>query len=189
MSFLFVGANLALVGVASLRLLVMNFIRFPAHAPPVPGAAQGRPTGELLRQPVFAAAVIAAALSCGVMNLLMAATPIATRQCRHPSSSTAVVLEWRVPGVCWAQLRYWPPHRALGRAAHHVRRRPAQAGVRGDGAVGRGRDAVSAGIVCAGRGLARSLPWRQHAADPGLPARKEEPRGALWTRRCSGPSR
>ena len=99
MSFPFAGAYLALVGVAALSLLVLSFIRFPAHVPPLPGAAVGRPTRELLRQPVFAVAVISAALGYGVMNLLMAATPIAMQQCRHPFSSAALVLEWHVLGM------------------------------------------------------------------------------------------
>ena len=95
----FAGAYLALVGVAALSLLVLSFIRFPAHVPPVPGAAAARPTRELLRQPVFAVAVIGAALGYGVMNLLMAATPIAMQQCQHPFSSAALVLEWHVLGM------------------------------------------------------------------------------------------
>jgi MFS family permease len=95
----FAGAYLALVGVAAVALVVLSFIRFPAHVPPLPGAAAGRPTAELLRQPVFAVAVIGAALGYGVMNLLMAATPIAMQQCQHPFSSAALVLEWHVLGM------------------------------------------------------------------------------------------
>ena len=95
----FAGAYLALVGVALLSLVVMSFIRFPAHVAPAPGSAAGRPTAELLRQPIFAVAVIAAALGYGVMNLLMAATPIAMQQCKHPFESAALVLEWHVLGM------------------------------------------------------------------------------------------
>lgn len=99
LSFPFAGAYLALVGVAAIALVVLSFIRFPAHVPPLPGAAMGRPTSELLRQPVFAVAVIGAALGYGVMNLLMAATPIAMQQHQHPFSSAALVLEWHVLGM------------------------------------------------------------------------------------------
>jgi len=95
----FAGAYLSLVGVAAVALVVLSFIRFPAHVPPLPGAAMGRPTSELLRQPVFAVAVIGAALGYGVMNLLMAATPIAMQQHQHPFSSAALVLEWHVLGM------------------------------------------------------------------------------------------
>ncbi len=95
----FAGAYLALVGVALLALLALSFIRFPEHKPPLPGAAAGRPLKELARQPVFVVAVAAAALGYGVMNLLMAATPIAMQQCQHPFSSAALVLEWHVLGM------------------------------------------------------------------------------------------
>ena len=95
----FAGAYLALVGVAVLSLVVMSFIRFPDHVPPLPGAAAGRPLAELARQPAFVVAIIAAALGYGVMNLLMAATPIAMAQCKHPFDSAALVLEWHVLGM------------------------------------------------------------------------------------------
>lgn len=95
----FAGAYLALVGVALLSLAVLSLIRFPAHGAPPPGAYAGRPTSELLRQPVFAVAVLSAALAYGVMNLLMAATPIAMQQCHHPFEAAALVLEWHVLGM------------------------------------------------------------------------------------------
>lgn len=95
----FAGAYLALVGVALLALVALSFIRFPEHKPPAPGACSGRPLSQLLRQPVFIVAVAASALGYGVMNLLMAATPIAMQQCQHPFSSAALVLEWHVLGM------------------------------------------------------------------------------------------
>jgi len=95
----FVGAYVSLVGVALLGLAVMSFIRFPAHVPPAPGAPAGRPLAELARQPAFVVAIVAAALGYGVMNLLMAATPIAMQQCKHPFDSAALVLEWHVLGM------------------------------------------------------------------------------------------
>ncbi len=95
----FAGAYLALVGVAVLGLVVMSFIRFPEHVAPVPGASTGRPLAQIARQPAFVVAIIAAALGYGVMNLLMAATPIAMAQCKHPFESAALVLEWHVLGM------------------------------------------------------------------------------------------
>jgi MFS family permease len=94
----FAGAYAALVGVALLALLVLSFITFPPL--PVPTAARpGRPLREIARQPVFIVAVAACALGYGVMNLLMAATPIAMSQCAHPFKSTALVLELHVLGM------------------------------------------------------------------------------------------
>ena len=95
----FAGAYLALIGVALLGLVVMSTIRFPEHAPPLPGASTGRSAAELFRQPVFAVAVVSGALGYGVMNLLMSATPIAMQQCSHPFGNTALVLEWHVLGM------------------------------------------------------------------------------------------
>jgi MFS family permease len=94
----FAGAYASLVIVALLALATISFIHFPAL--PQPNAAHpGRPLREIARQPVFIVAVVAAALGYGVMNLLMAATPIAMSQCSHPFSSTALVLEWHVLGM------------------------------------------------------------------------------------------
>jgi len=94
----FAGAYAALVFVALMALVVISFVRFPPL--PKPTLAQpGRPLREIARQPVFIVAVIGCALGYGVMNLLMAATPIAISQCAHPFKSTALVLEWHVLGM------------------------------------------------------------------------------------------
>ncbi len=95
----FAGAYLALMGVAALSLGVMSCISFPT----LPGQGStgllGRPTAQIVRQPVFIIAAAACAIGYGVMNLLMAATPIAMAQCLHPFSAAALVLEWHVLGM------------------------------------------------------------------------------------------
>lgn len=94
----FAGAYLALAGVALLAMLVLAFINFPP--PPVKkSSASGRPLGEIMRQPTFIVAAAAGAMSFGVMNLLMAATPLAMQQCSLPFSDVALVLEWHVIGM------------------------------------------------------------------------------------------
>ena len=94
----FAGAYAALALVALCSLVTMSFIRFPPL--PVPtAAAPGRPLREIAVQPVFIVAVVACAFGYGVMNLLMAATPIAMSMCAHPFASTALVLEWHVLGM------------------------------------------------------------------------------------------
>lgn len=96
----FTGAYLALVGVASLSMIFMAAIRFNALVPAPPGGAgQGRPLSELMRQPVFWVATLGAALSYGVMNLLMAATPLAMQVCGYAFSDAAFVLQWHVIGM------------------------------------------------------------------------------------------
>src|SRR5574343_82823 len=77
----------------------LSFIEFPPHTAPSPGADPGRPLRELAREPAFVVAIAAGALGYGVMNLLMAATPIAMAQCGHPFSAAALVLEWHVLGM------------------------------------------------------------------------------------------
>jgi MFS family permease len=95
----FVASYLSLIGAAALAFVAMLFVRFPKHQAPVPGASSGRPLAEIARQPTFIVAVAAGALGFGVMNLLMAATPLAMQQCGLPFSQAALVLEWHVLGM------------------------------------------------------------------------------------------
>jgi MFS family permease len=96
----FAGAYIALAAVALVAMALMALIQFPA----TPTAAKGKASGgrsllEIMRQPVFAVACISAALSYGVMNLLMAATPLAMQQCGLGFDDAALVLEWHVIGM------------------------------------------------------------------------------------------
>ena len=95
----FAGAYLSLIAVALAAAVALSFIEFPPHQAPAPGASSGRPLAEIARQPAFIVAVAAGALGYGVMNLLMAATPIAMQQCQHPFDRAALVLEWHVLGM------------------------------------------------------------------------------------------
>jgi MFS family permease len=94
----YVGAYLSLAAVAVLGLLAISLIDF---APPAPkkAASGGRPLAQIMKQPVFIVAAASGALGYGVMNLLMAATPIAMQQCSLPFSDAALVLEWHVIGM------------------------------------------------------------------------------------------
>ncbi|HEX9718617.1 MAG TPA: MFS transporter [Ramlibacter sp.] len=94
----FVGAYLALAGVALLAMLLMLFIDFPP-TPVRTSSHDGKPLAEIMRQPVFIVAAISGALGYGVMNLLMAATPIAMQQYSLPFSDAAFVLQWHVIGM------------------------------------------------------------------------------------------
>lgn len=95
----FAGAYVVLAGVALLAMVIMAFVEFPPHIVPSAKDATGRPLSEIMRQPVFAVACAGAALGFGVMNLLMAATPLAMQQCSLPFSDVALVLEWHVIGM------------------------------------------------------------------------------------------
>ena len=95
----FAGAYLALAVVALLSMLLMAGIRFPAVPKRQASDDPGRPLREIVRQPVFIVAAAGAALGYGVMNLLMAATPLAMQVCGYPFEDAALVLEWHVIGM------------------------------------------------------------------------------------------
>ena len=87
----FMGAYLALIGVAIVAIALLRFIRIP-----VPSAAEraaaGRPLAEIAAQPKFVVAVLSAALGYGVMNFLMTSTPIAMQMCGYAFSAAALVI-------------------------------------------------------------------------------------------------
>lgn len=95
----FLGAYLALSIAGLIGIIVMQFIHFPEEFKTQHALSAGRDLKTLLQQPVFMVAVIGASLGYGVMNLLMAATPLAMQICGLPFSDTALVLEWHVIGM------------------------------------------------------------------------------------------
>jgi hypothetical protein len=92
----FAGAYAALAGLALCSLATMSFIRFP----PLPVPTVARRGGRCANRgpAVFIVAVVACAFGYGVMNLLMAATPIAMAMCSHPFANT----RWCWSGTCSA---------------------------------------------------------------------------------------
>ena len=107
----FAGAYAALAGVALLAMALMAYVQFEPKASKINSSTtnigndkntvtgSGRPLIEIMRQPVFIVAASAGALGYGVMNLLMAATPLAMQTCGLPFSDVAWVLEWHVIGM------------------------------------------------------------------------------------------
>ncbi len=95
----FAGAYLSLAVVALLSMAIMAFMRFPPVPPKQAGAPAGRPLSVIMRQPIFIVATVGAALGYGVMNLLMAATPLAMQVCGFSFDDAALVLEWHVIGM------------------------------------------------------------------------------------------
>jgi MFS family permease len=91
----FMGAYLALIGFAVLTMLLLRLVRVPT-----PTAAErehaGRPLREIAAQPKFIVAVLAGAVSFGVMNFLMTSTPIAMQVCGHPYGDAAFVISSHV---------------------------------------------------------------------------------------------
>ena len=95
----FLGSYLALAVVALISMAFMAGIDFAPEPVREKGSGSGRPLAEIVRQPVFIVSTIGAALGYGVMNLLMAATPLAMDICGMPFSDAALVLEWHVIGM------------------------------------------------------------------------------------------
>jgi MFS family permease len=96
----FTGTYLALSGVTVLSWLVLEGIDFPAqNLSTEQNTPAGRSLKAILTQPIFLVACLCASLSYGVMNLLMAATPLAMQICELPFKETAWVLQWHVIGM------------------------------------------------------------------------------------------
>lgn len=95
----FLGAYLTLTVAGFLGLAVMHFIHFPDEVSVKKDLPPGRPLGEIMKQPIFMVSAIGAALGYGVMNLLMAATPLAMKVCGLDFKDTALVLQWHVIGM------------------------------------------------------------------------------------------
>jgi MFS family permease len=94
----FMGAYLALIGFALVTMVLLRFIRIP-NPTITEQTAAGRPLAEIAAQPKFIVAVLAGAVSYGVMNFLMTSTPIAMQVCGHPYGDAALVISSHVVGM------------------------------------------------------------------------------------------
>src|SRR5688572_2519394 len=91
----FTGAYLALIVFILVTMAILSRIRVP-DLTPEQQAAKGRPMSEIAKQPKYIVAVLAGAISYGVMNFLMTSTPIAMRGCGHPYGDAAFVISSHV---------------------------------------------------------------------------------------------
>lgn len=91
----FMGAYLGLILFVLATMLLLRFIRIPTPTA-TERAVAGRPLREIAAQPKFIVAVLAGAVSYGVMNFLMTSTPIAMQVCGHPFGDAAFVISSHV---------------------------------------------------------------------------------------------
>ena len=95
---MFAGSFAALILVAILAMIVLQFIDIPR-----PTSAEQRDTGrpllEILRQPVAAVAILSGIIGYGTMTFLMTVTPLAMIACSYPFESAAFVIQWHVLGM------------------------------------------------------------------------------------------
>jgi len=91
----FAGSFVSLVALAMIALLIVRRLNLPN---PSTEERHGntRPLAEIMRQPVFIVAVLGGITAYGVMNLLMAATPLAMKMCSHPYGAAMLVIEWHI---------------------------------------------------------------------------------------------
>jgi predicted MFS family arabinose efflux permease len=94
------AASYAVLAVLALGSLAMVMrLRFQAQSAEERRSAT-RPIREILRQPPVVVAIVASAVGYGVMNLLMAATPLAMDLCcGHPFAAATFVLQWHTIGM------------------------------------------------------------------------------------------
>lgn len=96
----FAGSYLAVAALSIASVVLLSFLRIPGPAPKTEGPrASGRPLGEIMRQPRFIVAALAAMIGYGVMNLVMVATPLAMAACSFEFSDAAFVIQWHVVGM------------------------------------------------------------------------------------------
>ena len=91
----FAGGYLLLAGISFLSALVLMTLSIPPQTHAERGGPR-RPVRQIVTQPVFIAATLSGAVSQGVMNLLMTATPIAMQHVHHQFDDTALVIEWHI---------------------------------------------------------------------------------------------
>jgi len=91
----FTGAYLALIIFILVTMVILSRIRIPDLSAEQQ-AAKGRPMSEIAKQPKYVVAVMAGAISYGVMNFLMTSTPLAMRVCGHPYGDAAFVISAHV---------------------------------------------------------------------------------------------
>jgi len=95
----FLGAYLILTIAGILGIFMMQWIDFPDDYRTNKSSDTGRPLREIIMQPVFIVALICTSLGYGVMNLMMAGTPLAMQVCGFAFASTAQVLQYHVIGM------------------------------------------------------------------------------------------
>lgn len=94
----FAGTFVLIAVVQSVSWLFLLFVRIPAPTA-AERATSGRPLGEIVRQPVFLVAILAAMIGYGTMTFLMTATPLAMIACGFVFDDAALVIQWHAVGM------------------------------------------------------------------------------------------
>ena len=92
---LFLGSFVSLILLATIALAVVRHLQLPMLSEEE-RRGPTRNLAAIMRQPVFVVSVLGAITAYGVMNLLMAATPLAMTMCAHPYGAAMLVIEWHI---------------------------------------------------------------------------------------------
>ena len=91
----FAGCYLAMTGLSALTIAIMTLLDIPPRHEEVRAQA-ARSLFAIVKQPQAIVAIAAAALSYGMMNLVMTAAPIAMIDCGFSTQNAAWVIQWHV---------------------------------------------------------------------------------------------
>ena len=92
---LFAGTFASLILLAGVAMLVLRRLELPRPSREEQHGST-RALFQIMRQPVFIVAALGGITAYGVMNLLMAATPLAMKMCSHPYGAAMLVIEWHI---------------------------------------------------------------------------------------------
>ncbi len=92
---LFLGSFLSLVALAGTAMLILRQLHMPTPSEEERSGEQ-RPIVSIMRQPAFIVAALGGIAAYGVMNLLMAAAPLAMQFCGHAYGAQVLVIEWHI---------------------------------------------------------------------------------------------
>jgi MFS family permease len=88
----FLGTYLSVIALNVMGIFLFLFLDIPKPPAPVAGAPKGRSRMDMLREPRILVAIIAAAVSYALMNLVMTSTPLAVVGCGYSKADAADVV-------------------------------------------------------------------------------------------------
>ncbi|HEX4828648.1 MAG TPA: MFS transporter [Xanthobacteraceae bacterium] len=96
--YLFAATYIGQSALALISAGVLMFTNIP-KPPPRSAAGDGRPLGEIAKQPRFVVAVACGVAAYSTMNLLMTSAPLAMVMCDHSVTDATLGLQWHVLGM------------------------------------------------------------------------------------------
>ena len=93
----FLGAYIGVILVGLLAFIPISLVRFPkVEEEDLAGSGQERPLKEIIRQPVFLAAVANGCGGYALMHLVMTAAPVAIVSCGFSPNVASYVIQWHI---------------------------------------------------------------------------------------------